>query len=98
MLHNDDANYKLNYFDFLNLDYDKEFDDLLYKKIGYKKIENIAPTLFVRAYAATSLREYFATAFESYYLKGANSVKDISPQVYNKITQFEKLANFDPQK
>ena len=98
LLHNDDANYKLNYFDFLNLDYDKEFDDLLYKKIGYKKIENIAPTLFVRAYAATSLREYFATAFESYYLKGANSVKDISPQVYNKITQFEKLANFDPQK
>tara|TARA_R100000008_G_scaffold84364_1_gene71575 strand:- start:112 stop:837 length:726 start_codon:yes stop_codon:yes gene_type:complete len=97
LLHNDDVDYKLNYFDFLNLDYDKEFDDLLFKKIGYKKIENIAPTLFVRAYAATSLREYFATAFESYYLKGGNSIKDISPQVYKKLIQFEKIADFDPK-
>ena len=77
------------------MDYDKEFDDLLYKKIGYRKIENIAPTLFIRAYAATSLREYFATAFESYYLKGGNSIKDICPQVYNKIITLEKSVEFD---
>tara|TARA_Y100000592_G_scaffold46384_1_gene73639 strand:+ start:20955 stop:21674 length:720 start_codon:yes stop_codon:yes gene_type:complete len=95
LLANDDEDYDLNYFDFLNIEYDKEFDNLLYKKIGYKKIENIAPTLFVRAYAATSLREYFATAFESYYLHGGNSIIDISPQVYKKIVALEKSSKFD---
>ena len=97
LLKNDEKDYNLNYFDFLNIDYDDEFDDLLYKKIGYKKIENLAPTLFVRAYGATSLREYFATAFESYYLHGEDSMKDISPQVYKKIIQFEKLSDFNPK-
>lgn len=95
LLQNDDDDYDLNYFDFLNLDYDKEFDDLLYKKVGYKKIGNLAPTLFVRPYAATSLREYFATAFESFYLHGSESIRDISPQVFKKILALEKSTQFD---
>ena len=86
--------YKLNYFDFLNLEYDKEFDDFLFKEVGYEKIKNIAPTLFVRPYAATSLREYFATGFEEYYLKGSEQLKKISLQLYNKIRKFEKLNDF----
>tara|TARA_R100000008_G_scaffold84036_1_gene70502 strand:- start:451 stop:1080 length:630 start_codon:yes stop_codon:yes gene_type:complete len=86
--------YELNYFDFLNLEYDKEFDDFLFKDVGYEKIENIAPTLFVRPYAATSLREYFATGFEEYYLKGPEQLKKISLQLYKKIRNFEKLNDF----
>ena len=54
---------KINYFDFLNTEYDKELDAFLYKKIGYEKIRNLAPTLFIRPYAATSLREYFFFKF-----------------------------------
>jgi len=88
---------KLNYFDFLNIEYDKEFDFFLYKKIGYDKIRAVAPTLFVRPYAATSLREYFATAFESYYLKGGHTIKKISPNVYEKIRDLESFSEFKPQ-
>ena len=78
----------------MNLEYDKEFDDFLFKEVGYEKIRNLAPTLFVRPYAATSLREYFATGFEEYYLKGPEQVKKISLQLYRKIRKFEKLNDF----
>ena len=57
----------------------------------------MAPTLFVRAYAATSLREYFATAFEAYFLKGPYSIKHISPEVYKKIDTIDALHNFNPE-
>ena len=86
--------YEVNYFDFLNLEYDKGFDDILYKQIGYDVIENVAPGLFIRPYAATSLREYFATGFEEYYLKGPDKVRDTSLQVFKKIRAIEKLNNF----
>ena len=84
----------MNYFDFLNVEYSKEFDHLLYKEIGYEKITNVAPTLFIRPYAVTSLREYFATAFESYFLEGATKIKNISPQVYSKLRAIDGLSNF----
>ena len=93
LLHNDDEKYDLNYFDFLNLEYDKEFDNLLHKKIGYKKIENIAPTLFVRAYAATSLREYFAEGFEKYYLGDRNYLSYICPKLYEKLAEIDSLGD-----
>ena len=69
----------------------------LYEEVGYEKIQSLAPTLFVRPYAATSLREYFATAFEEYYLKGEASIRDVSPQVYKKLKGFEKGFDFKPQ-
>ena len=84
---------ELNYFDFINTEYEKEFDDLLYKKVGYTKLRNIAPTLFIRPYAATSLREYFATGFEDFYLEGGQQLKNISPILYDRISSLEK--NFD---
>ena len=84
----------LNYFDFLNLDHDKKFDDFLYKTVGYQLIRNIAPTLFIRPYAATSLREYFATGFENYYLSGGEDLKNISPILYEKISGIEKSEKF----
>tara|TARA_B100000287_G_C20545060_1_gene746220 strand:- start:210 stop:773 length:564 start_codon:yes stop_codon:yes gene_type:complete len=86
---------ELNYFDFLNVEYDRDFDMFLYEKVGYKLIENIAPTLFIRAYAATSVREYFATGFESYFLEGAHKIKEISPQLYLKIKTIDGTSNFN---
>ena len=85
---------KINYFDFLNTDFDKEFDKFLYNKVGYEKITNLAPTLFIRPYAATSLREYFATGFEDYYLNGGQELKNISPVLYAKIETLDKNLDF----
>ena len=94
---NQEVDTELNYFDFLNIEFDKEFDELLYKKIGYKLIRNVAPTLFVRPYAATSLREYFATAFEAYFLEGEQSIKNISPVLYQKLKAIDGFSNFTPK-
>jgi len=89
-----EVDFELNYFDFINVEYNKDFDSLLYKEIGYEKINNVAPTLFIRPYAATSVREYFATAFESYFLEGSEKIKNISPQVYSKLRAIDELTNF----
>lgn len=85
----------LNYFDFINTDYEKEFDVFLYNKVGYQKITNLAPTLFIRPYAATSLREYFATGFEDFYLEGGQQLKSISPILYDRIVSLQKMNNFE---
>lgn len=84
----------INYFDFINTEYDKDFDSFLYKDVGYEKITNLAPTLFIRPYAATSVREYFATGFEDYYLNGGLQLKNISPVLYDRIDQFESNEDF----
>jgi len=89
-----ETEHELNYFQFINVEFEQEFDDLLYKKIGYKLIRNVAPTLFIRPYAATSLREYFATGFENYYLTGGSELKTISPILYDKIHAIDKSEKF----
>tara|TARA_R110000851_G_scaffold236978_4_gene389678 strand:+ start:149 stop:847 length:699 start_codon:yes stop_codon:yes gene_type:complete len=67
-------------------DYSKRFDTFLYKEIGYPVLTSLTMGLFLSPYAATSLREYFANAFESFFLNDeANYVKQISPAVYNKL-------------
>ena len=85
---------KINYFDFLNTDYDKELDQFFHDKVGYEKIRNLAPTLFIRPYAVTSLREYFATGFEDYYLEGGQQLKNISPILYGRIDALETNSDF----
>lgn len=85
---------KINYFDFLNTDYDKELDIFFHDKVGYEKIRNLAPTLFIRPYAVTSLREYFATGFEDYYLEGGQQLKNISPILYGRIDALETNSDF----
>lgn len=92
--YNFEKDQKINYFDFLNTEFDEEFDKFLYNEIGYEKITNLAPTLFIRPYAATSLREYFATGFEDYYLNGGQELKSISPILFNRIEQLDKNSDF----
>ena len=88
---------ELNYFDFLNVEYNKEFDDLLFKQIGYQTIQNVAPSLFVRPYAATSIREYFATGFEAFFLEGERSIKMISPVLLKKLKTIGDFSYFKPE-
>ena len=72
---------------FLNTEYSKEFDEFLYKIVGYPLLTSVSMNLFVSPYGATSLREYFANSFEKYFMGEYEAVKNISPQVYKKIIE-----------
>ena len=76
--------------DFLNVHYSKEFDFFLYKDVGYNRIDGHVSGLFLSPYSVTSMREYFATGFEEYFLGDRIYLKKISPQVYRKIKNMEE--------
>ena len=90
-----DSSPEIDYFDFINTEFDPDFDKFLLKDVGYDLIRNVAPTLFIRPYAATSVREYFATGFEDYYLNGGRELKKISPILHNRIEMLDKNTNFN---
>tara|TARA_Y100000593_G_scaffold15382_2_gene29920 strand:+ start:4158 stop:4811 length:654 start_codon:yes stop_codon:yes gene_type:complete len=71
--------------DFLNAEYCEKFDDFLYLEIGYPLLRSLTSGLFMSPYAVTSVREYFADAFEEYFFRDPATVKLISPSVYFKI-------------
>ena len=72
---------------FLNSSYNKEFDEFLYKTIGYEKLQYLISGLFVSPYGATSIREYWANAFEEFFMPDGDrtTVRTISPALYEKI-------------
>jgi hypothetical protein len=74
-------------YDFKDLKYDSELDVLLYKRIGSNLLKMMTAGIFIRPYASISLREYFATGFEAYFLEDKEKLKKISPELYNKIDQ-----------
>ena len=78
---------------FTNTEYDQEFDELLHQDIGYDKLAEVLKGVFITPYAATSLREYFATAFTEFYLHpdSHNYLKKVSPEVYNKLVLLHGL-------
>jgi len=79
--------YKIPESIFSNVEYDEEFDMLLYKEIGYDTLASLMQGLFISPYAATSLREYFATGFTEFYLNphNHNFIKKVSPELYKKL-------------
>ena len=85
--------YRVDYNMFMQTEYSREFDDLLYKEIGYEKLEFFTMGLFLSNYAITSLREYFAIGFERYYLGDAAELSGISPYLYQKIDVLNNLEN-----
>ena len=50
----------------VNPEYDQIIDDYLYREVGYDVINDLVNGLFVSAYAATSLSEYYARSFEEW--------------------------------
>lgn len=70
-----------------------ELDTVLYKKIGYDKLSLIIPGLFLSPYSITSIREYFANGIEEYLLGEPQTLKNISPVLYQKIDNFY-MKNF----
>jgi multisubunit Na+/H+ antiporter MnhB subunit len=71
---------------FFNPEYSEEFDEFLYMLVGYPVLTTLTNNLFVSPYGATSLREYFANAFEEYFGRSNfRTVKLISPAISDKI-------------
>ena len=87
--------FDLSGLDFLNAEYSEKFDDFLYLDIGYPLLRNLMSGLFLSPYAATSVREYFADAFEEYFVREQKSVKSVSPAVYFKIEELLKKLGED---
>ena len=75
-----------NSYEFRNLEYNPEFDDFLFKEIGYESLENLTNGLFVSPYSVTSLREYWSTGFEEYFLGDRLYLKNVCPYINKKLT------------
>ena len=52
--------YDISGLDFFQTEYNKDFDQFLYKEVGYDALRLLTVDLFTGAYSVTSLREYFA--------------------------------------
>ena len=80
--------YELDLSSFLNPRYDRKLDMMLYREIGYPILSILTASIFHSPYAATSLSEYFADAFEAFYMREElDRLKGISPKLYEKIVK-----------
>tara|TARA_Y100000310_G_scaffold5408_1_gene6331 strand:- start:10 stop:693 length:684 start_codon:yes stop_codon:yes gene_type:complete len=71
---------------FSNPEYSREFDEFLYKDVGYPLLTSLTMGLFYSPYGITSLREYFANGFEALFLHNdGHYLKKISPQLFSKL-------------
>ena len=78
--------YDVGQLDFLNSKYSEKFDLFMYVGIGREKLNAMVMGLFLRGYSVTSLREYFATGFEEYYLGDRNYLRRLCPSLFAKLT------------
>ena len=77
-------------------EYSKMFDEFLFFQIGYEKVAPFTEGLFLTPYASVSVSEYFATAFEYYFVEAnPEYVKKICPALFNKIKQFTETGESD---
>tara|TARA_R110000824_G_scaffold60749_3_gene162152 strand:+ start:530 stop:1234 length:705 start_codon:yes stop_codon:yes gene_type:complete len=78
---------------FQNLEFSQKMDDYLYHTVGYDRLNFIVSSygLFVSAYAATSLREYFANGFEAFFLDDRDTIMECCRELYNKIEEIYEL-------
>ena len=81
--------YNTNAVEFFNTEFNKEFDDFLYKEIGYGVLRILTDGLFLAPYSTTSMQEYWARGFEEYYLGERVYLKTLCPYIYNKLQLLE---------
>lgn len=77
--------YQVSRESFLNINYDPKLDLFFAEELGYDNMRPLTYGLFLSPYAATSLREYFANAFENIFTEGDDEVRKLCPFVYKKI-------------
>ena len=88
-----DQGYDAELQDFLDVRYSSNFDDYLYKEVGYPQLAMVTANSFYSPYAVTSLREYFANGFEAFFMSDdIDRLKKISPQLFMKITMLLNMA------
>ena len=76
--------------DFIETDYNQEFDMFLFKEVGYPILTQLTMGLFLTPYGVTSLSEYFAESFEYYFIRDPEYVRKITPICYTKILDLEE--------
>jgi hypothetical protein len=82
-----------NLSDFSDCAYREEFDEYLYKEVGYPLLNMVSSNIFYSPYAITSLREYFANGFEAYFYYGDyDFVKKTCPQLFNKLNALLEIG------
>jgi hypothetical protein len=85
---------KINYPLFFDDDQLKELDHFLYNLVGYDKVSLLTSGLFLSPYSIITIREYFATGFLHFLLEDVNYLKDVSPILFEKVTDLiGKLNN-----
>ena len=62
--------------------YNQEIDDYLYEEVGYDVLNDLVNGLFVSAYAATSINEYYARGFEEWVFGHRAEIKKLCPALY----------------
>ena len=67
----------------VNSAYSQLIDDYLYEEVGYDILNDIVNGLFISAYAATSVSEYYARGFEEWVFGHRQEIKKLSPALYN---------------
>jgi hypothetical protein len=82
-------------YNFKNINYNNELDDFLYKRVGRNMMKMLTTGLFMRPYSSISLREYFATGFEAYYLGKKEELQKISPVLYKVIDDLHNMVTTD---
>jgi len=78
--------YDTEQMDFLNSKYNEELDLFMYVELGREKLNAMVMGLFLRGYSTISLREYFATGFEEFYLGDRRYLKKLCPSLFAKLT------------
>lgn len=78
---------------FLKPEYDEDFDMFLFQDVGYPVLSTIADGLFLSPYSITSINEYFAIGFESFYIDKSPYLKKMCPQLSNKIEYIDEMTN-----
>lgn len=71
--------------------YNRDFDEYLYKTLGYQRLRNFTNGLFISPYGSTCLREYYGNAFEHFFTNDIFVVKKYSPSVYKKLVEFLEM-------
>ena len=78
---------------FLNAEYDEDFDMFLFQEVGYPVLSTIADGLFLSPYSITSVNEYFAIGFESFYIDKSPYLKRMCPRLSSKIEYIDEMTN-----
>ncbi len=75
---------------FLNPYFDQEFDDYLFREIGYDLLNVLSYDIVVNPYSLTSIEEYFATGFDYYFFKDKIFLRKKCPELLDIIITLEE--------